>query len=116
MITLINYANGQPYEKFRKWNSWSAKHLGRADRIIEYTIKDIPQSYVNKHKNIFDYGRGAGLWLWKPYIILDALSKIEEGEWLFYCDSGTVIIRNLRYLVKCAERITPPLCWLNTPY
>jgi hypothetical protein len=42
--------------------------------------------------------RGAGYWLWKPFIIYAELTTMEEGEILFYSDSGVEIIDNLKYI------------------
>ena len=32
--------------------------------------------------------RGSGFWAWKPYIILDRLKSVNDGEIVFYCDVG----------------------------
>lgn len=103
MLTIINYADGMPYENFRRWSSFTAKHIGKADRIIKYSSKDVPQSYKNFHKDIFSYKQGAGLWLWKPYLIDKTLREMAEGEWLFYVDSATVFIRPVSHLIRCAQ-------------
>lgn len=103
MLYVINYADGFPYESYRKINTRTAYRFGKADKVIEYSRKDIPKEYIDSHKDIFSYKRGAGLWLWKPYIIFDALKKIKENDWLFYSDSGVTIINDLNLLVQCAE-------------
>jgi hypothetical protein len=41
-----------------------------------------------KNKAILDQPRGAGYWLWKPFIINDALKRWKDGEWVVYCDAG----------------------------
>lgn len=115
VITFINYADGYPYENFRKVNSWSAKYFGRVNAVIEYSSKDIPLDYVSNFRETFNYKRGAGLWLWKPYIIKDALSKIKDGEWLFYCDSGAVVINKISNLIKCAEDNNTPILLVEQP-
>jgi len=48
--------------------------------------------------------RGAGYWLWKPYIILKTLLyEMEEGDLLLYADSGSEAIGDLRPLFELAE-------------
>jgi hypothetical protein len=32
--------------------------------------------------------RGSGFWAWKPFIILEALESLPEGETVLYCDAG----------------------------
>ena len=103
MIYVINYADGEPYESFRKINTKTAYRFGKADKVIEFSSKDIPQSYKDEHKDIFTYKRGAGLWLWKPYLIHKALSQLDEGDWLFYSDAGVTFINDLHHLVRCAQ-------------
>lgn len=103
MITYINFANGQPYERIRRYNSWTAKWFGKVDNIIEYSINDIPSSYINTHIDIFSQKRGVGLWLWKPYFINKTLKTMNNGDWLFYVDSGSLVINDVHKLVKCAE-------------
>lgn len=92
-----------PYEGFRRWSSFTAKHFGKADRIIEYSSKDIPTSYKEAHKDIFSCKKGAGLWLWKPFLIEKTIHDMHDGEWLFYVDSATVFIRPVSHLIKCAQ-------------
>ena len=45
--------------------------------------------FWNKHeKFILSNNRGYGYWLWKPYIILKVLEKMNDNDILLYCDSG----------------------------
>lgn len=99
MLYVVNYANGEPYESFRKINTKTAYRFGKADKVIEYSEADIPQSYKDEHKDIFAYKRGAGLWLWKPYLIHKALMEIKDGDWLMYLDSGTTVINDIHKLI-----------------
>lgn len=103
MLVVANYANGEPYESYRKLNSKTARWFGKADIILEYSDKDIPQEYKQAHKEIFAYKRGAGLWLWKPYVIFDALNRINEGDWLMYLDAGTTVIRDIHHIINHCE-------------
>lgn len=102
MIIAINYADDK-FKKSQKLNTKTAYLRGKVDRVIEYSPKDIDQEFKNKNKNIFSYKRGAGLWLWKPYIIFKTLKIMEEGDYLFYCDSGSYYINRVQYLVDCME-------------
>ena len=77
-----------------------AKETGWFDKVIgetPETIKDI----IDKHPKAFLHKRGFGYWLWKPYILLNQLSKIDEGDDLFYTDAGSRILphRHDRFLV-----------------
>jgi len=102
MIYVLNYADGEPYESFRKINTKTAYRFGKADKVIECSSSDIPQSYKEKHKDVFVYDRGAGLWLWKPYIIHNTLESLKEGDWLFYSDAGVIFINDIHHIINCA--------------
>jgi hypothetical protein len=39
--------------------------------------------------------RGYGLWIWKPYILLDALAQCEAGDYLIYLDAGVAPIADM---------------------
>ncbi len=95
MIALVNYSNPK-FRKAQKVNTWSGIHIAKFDKVFEYTEKDIDKEYFEKHRNILEVKRGGGLWLWKPYIILDALGKAEDGDVIFYCDSGALFSRNIK--------------------
>lgn len=41
--------------------------------------------------------------MWKPYIILEALSKLEDGDFLFYSDSGLALIQPLSNFIEAME-------------
>ena len=40
------------------------------------------------HADILDEPRGAGYWVWKPFIILDALKRVAAGDYVVYYDCG----------------------------
>lgn len=104
MIYAISYAKGNPFEKYQDFNAWTAKYIAGADRVIKYKEKDIPEEYKVLHSDIFRYKRGAGLWLWKPYIINKTLKDINEGDWLFYSDAGCFFINKISKLTQYAEK------------
>lgn len=103
MITLINFAD-KSFIKKQKWNSFSAKWLGKVDKIIEFSPKDIDSDFYNQNKKILNTKRGGGHWLWKPYFILKALKDIKENEYLIYCDSGAIVLRNLKVLTQALDK------------
>ncbi len=115
MIYVVNYANGEPYEKYRKINTKTAYFLGKADKVIEFSKEDIPKSYREGHKNIFSYKRGDGLWLWKPYLINKAMGMIDDGDWLFYSDAGVTFIRSLHHLIDCANQYSQDIFTIEQP-
>jgi hypothetical protein len=45
-------------------------------------------NFYKENNLILDQPRGLGYWLWKPYVILDAMSKAKDNDIIFYIDSG----------------------------
>ena len=45
-------------------------------------------SFYSENKSILDAPRGGGYWLWKPYIILDRMKFLRQGDVVFYMDAG----------------------------
>jgi hypothetical protein len=84
-----------------------------------YTEQDLDSNFFDKNKKILEQKRGAGYWLWKPYIILDMLNKINDGDYLVYMDSGAKFIRNpinfLRMInhkgILCFRMVLPQGKW-----
>ena len=44
--------------------------------------------FYRKYREILDGGRGAGFWLWKPYLIRAELESLKPGDFLVYYDVG----------------------------
>lgn len=102
MILAINFADGK-YEETQHFNSERAKWAG-VDKVIEYGKKDIDQDFYLKNKDILDEPTGAGLWLWKPYLIKKSLEQIEDGDYLIYSDAGSCFVNKVKHLVDCFEK------------
>lgn len=102
-IIAINFSDAN-FETQRKYNTLTAYKTGKADKVIEYTPKDIDKEFYHKNSRIFAYRRGAGLWLWKPYFILKTLVQIKEGDYLFYCDSGAFYDNKISRLIDVLEK------------
>lgn len=109
-VVLINYANDK-YRKTQKLNTWTGKHLAGFKNVIEYGPNDIDKEFYNKNKKIFDIQRGNGLWLWKPYIIYKTLKELQNGDVVFYCDSGACFFRSVKPILKILEKQN---IWVST--
>lgn len=57
--------------------------------VFIYNEELLDEEFYQKHKEFISQNmRGGGYWVWKPYIILESLKKIKEGDILLYCDAG----------------------------
>lgn len=102
MIYAINFAR-EEFFKQQKWNTKSALKYGKVDKVIQYRISDIDENFYENHKHIFSQSIGGGYWLWKPYIIDKTIKLVEDGDYIFYCDSGSYIIDDIHFLTNFME-------------
>ena len=98
-VVLINYAN-DPYKKTQHFNSWTGRHVAGIKEVIEYGPEDIDKTFYQKNQYILDQKRGSGEWLWKPYFILKTLERVNDGEYVFYCDSGSFFCRSFKFILE----------------
>ena len=99
---LINYAD-KGFWKAQQFNALSGYACG-FDKVITYNRDFLDAAFVDKNKFILNRARGAGYWLWKPYIILKTLREANKGDIVFYCDSGARFISSISPLIKlCNE-------------
>ena len=107
---LLNYAN-HAFRKSQRINSKTGKEIGNFDRVLSYSPRNIDRGFYQANRHIFDQEKGNGYWLWKPYFILRALDKVEAGDFVFYCDSGSYFIDSIDSIVEtcisCNQDILP---------
>ena len=87
---FITYGD-QKYKDSLQRIKKEAEALEIFDEIHLYNDKLLPdlfQEYVRQ------YERGGGYWLWKPYVLFDALSKVDEGDIIVYADAGCTLLRH----------------------
>lgn len=97
---FITYGNGK-YQKARDFAGKMAKRFGHFDMVKLMGPEDIDKDFHERYKDTFAFKRGAGLWIWKPYIIDKMLrEECSEGDYLFYSDAGAFFIRSVDYIIK----------------
>jgi hypothetical protein len=77
-----------------------AKLFGNFDRVIGYKPDDIDIEFYETHKEILSQKRGGGYWLWKPYFVYKTLKNMNNGDYLFYCDSASFMHTKIDLLIK----------------
>lgn len=92
MKVHINYAHGR-YLKSQQLCCQTALQHG-ADKSIAYGLQDIDPDFIQKNAYTFSMPRGAGCWLWKPYLILKTLQTLRDEDWLMYTDAGMYFVKN----------------------
>lgn len=102
-IIAISYSDDN-MTMSRQLNLMTAKIIGCADKVIGYSPCDLSDDFVKANKEILSYSRGAGYWIWKPYIILKTLNEMVEGEFLIYTDAGMIYVDKISTLIHQMER------------
>jgi len=62
------------------------KQIG-IQNVINKTDEDLDENFKLKHEKILSNVKGYGYCIWKPYLILQELNKLEKNENLLYIDS-----------------------------
>ena len=101
-VYVISYADG-PEVFLRNQNALARSVINRdVDFTLSYRKHHLDAAFVQKNAKILDYSRGAGYWVWKPWIILRTLETAPENSIIIYLDSGFVAIDALTPLVNLA--------------
>ena len=110
--TLISYAN-RPFREARDHCLETGANVGGFDHVRAYGPTDLDGEFVRRNLPLLGQRRGAGLWLWKPFIVLRALEEVSEGHWLLYADAGTEFLRSVEPIVAAAEDMATDLLFLG---
>ena len=93
-IYLVTYGEGDVYIANMKVLAESALN-NCVDVVYMYRKEHLDKTFVEKNQKILEAARGAGYWLWKPYIVLKTMEQIPENSIIVYLDSGAKIIHPL---------------------
>lgn len=117
MKYAINYAD-RAFHSAQKYNTQTAYKKGRFDKVFEYSPENINKEFLEKNQSCFVEGdhRIGKFGLWRPLIIVDALNKIEIGDYLFYCDSGAYYVNSIDYLIEEMEQNRDEIMIFDIPF
>jgi hypothetical protein len=71
--------------------------------------------FAASHHDTLSLAEGAGYWLWKPRILLDALERSAENDLVIYADSGSDLRGPLDALASAADGRDGVLFWNDYP-
>jgi len=101
----ISFGNEEYYKSLDLLEQTSLE-IGNVDKFMRYTQEDLKKGdFWNKNKYILTKSRGAGFWIWKPYIILKSFEELEDGDCVLYSDAGLKVINNLDPLFNIAKKL-----------
>jgi hypothetical protein len=96
-VTLLSYATDRWVNSQRLLGETGRQH--GADIIRSCGPGDLPADFLQRNAHILAQKRGAGYWLWKPYLILNELRGSAADDFVVYSDSGIAIIADLAPLL-----------------
>jgi hypothetical protein len=110
-IYVVSYATAE-FAGSQKLLNLTAKKFGLS--TLPYDFEFIKKTeYYEKNKQIFFNKKGAGFWIWKPYIIKHSLDKINNDDFLIYVDSDFGFINNPEELTKECQDVGAGLYIIN---
>lgn len=111
--TLISFGD-QKYYASLKMLARTALEIGKVDNFIPYDQDWLKTTeFWNKNSFILSRSRGAGYWIWKPYIILETFKNAEDDEIVMYSDAGVSIVKDLSPLYELSNTSDTPILFIN---
>lgn len=105
-MELISFGDSSCASARRRLRS-QANSSGYFAGVSILNERDLPRDFRVKHKAVLRPGsKGFGYWIWKPRIILDRLSEMDEDSVLLYVDVGCHILPGLEDQVQHLLRRT----------
>jgi len=99
----ISFGNEKFYKSLELLEKTSLE-IGKIDKFIHYTQQQLKEEeFWIKNQYILSKSRGAGYWIWKPYIILKTFENINNDDIVLYSDAGLKVIDNLNPLFEIAQ-------------
>lgn len=99
----ISFGNEKYYKSLDLLEKTSLE-IGKVDKFIRYTKEWLKTTeFWNKNLFILNNERGAGYWLWKPFIILEAFNELENGDIVMYSDAGLKVIDDVSTLFNITK-------------
>ena len=77
------------------------------DHVASFGPELVDADFVAAHERILSgfKSRGAGYWLWKPYLILRHLQTLAPEDRLLYLDAGVQVIHSVQPLTQLSSDI-----------
>lgn len=109
---LVTYATRAHLLNQKRLNRSAMCH--GVDHTISWNDRRLKKtSFYREHRHILDSPTGAGYWLWKPFIILDALEKANPLDIIIYCDTDLMVIEDIGPFIQLCTEENPILLIAN---
>ena len=99
---FCTYGDKKFYEKLLVTEE-TALSVGKVDKFYTYREPDLQvDNFYKNNKDILSAHFG-GLWAWKPFIILQTMDKVDDGDIVLYTSTGMKVLGNLDILFEITE-------------
>jgi hypothetical protein len=86
---FLSFGNGGQLYGSRRRIASEARKLDAFDEVNICDENSLGSDFWSaRGEMVRKYKRGFGLWAWKPYLILNQIKTMEEGDLLMYADAG----------------------------
>ncbi len=99
---LVTYAD-EPFAAYQSINALTGRLFG-FDVCHLYGPADIDADFRRRNAKPLSATRGAGYWLWKPYLVAKTLAELDEGDVLFYADAAMHFVNPIDPMVERLDR------------
>ncbi|MBN2836752.1 MAG: hypothetical protein JXR48_17480 [Candidatus Delongbacteria bacterium] len=83
---FVTYANEKYIRSANRLASQVAS-LSLFDTVKVYTPTDLPTKMTESW--LYNLEKGAGYWVWKPYVVLETLKNVDDNDIVVYIDAGS---------------------------
>lgn len=122
MKRLLIQFTGAAYNEYTEQVCDTYRKFGATDLWLYDEPWLIQSDFVAQNKWLWEHkglgnpngGRGYGWFSWKPFIILDALSRLEPGDLCMYLDADTVSVADFSILFDLCHKEGGHLAFMAT--
>lgn len=98
MIKLITFTDDRMTISATKCVQSAMTH--GADGYSLWTLADLSPEFKETMADVLMHERGAGFYVWKPYIVHREMCKLQDGDVLVYCDAGNEWVGDMRTAIQ----------------
>lgn len=91
-IHLVSYANARMYGSLSRLGAQAFPLFDHVHLFRESDLRAVPEFWERHHAHIESNARGAGYWVWKPYVLKLALESAAPGDVVFFVDAGCSLV------------------------
>lgn len=102
-ISHISFATAN-FSQSAKILRRSARRFGITNSYVFTPQDDVIKALATAYPGIMGQARGAGYWLWKPFIIEETLNKLPDGAIVLYTDCAVTFTADPKALFDLAEQ------------